>query len=131
MDWASNGDLEAGWLLRKPIPGDPTKRDALLQRAQNRINRAYREVGLTPELAIEAGLTDAESIKAVQIELALTILRNPLGAVQLAENTGPFGGSMTFSENQRQGMWITEDMYSDLGISPHSTARETGTKKTW
>lgn len=131
MNWAKDDDLQNGWLLRKPIPGDPEKRDLLLKRAQRKIVQAFRVAGLTPEKAIETGLTDEESIKAVQVEMSLVLLKNPLGATQLAENTGPFGGSMTFSEGNRGGLVLTEDMYDDLGIAAFPTSRKTGTVPMW
>lgn len=131
MDWATDTDLTGSWLLRKPIPGSAENRVALLVRAQNRIVRAYSKAGLTADKAIEAGLTDAASIKAVQIEMALNSLKNPYGATQLSENTGPFGGSMTFAEGSRGGLVITEDMYDDLGIPSFTTSRQTGSVPMW
>lgn len=130
MDWATDADLTKVWLLRKPIPGDTEGREALLKRAQSRIVRAYREAGLTPELAVQAGLTDEETIRAVQVELVSNSLKNPYGATQLAENTGPFGGSMTFSEGFRGGLSLTDDMIADLGIPLFPTSRKTRSVQT-
>ena len=130
MDWATDADLTKVWLLRKPIPGDIEGREALLKRAQSRIVRAYREAGLTPELAVQAGLTDEETIRAVQVELVSNSLKNPYGATQLAENTGPFGGSMTFSEGFRGGLSLTDDMIADLGIPLFPTSRKTRSVQT-
>lgn len=131
MDWATDTDLTGSWLLRKPIPGDPTNRGALLIRAQNRIVRAFREAGHTADSAIAAGFTDSTAIKAVQVEMALNSLKNPYGATQLSENTGPFGGSMTFAEGFRGGLVLTEDMYADLGIPSFTTSRATGSVPMW
>src|SRR5699024_545560 len=130
MDWATDSELSGAWLLRKPIPGNPENREALLKRAQNRIVRAYREAGLTAEQAIGTGLTDAETIKAVQVEMAMNSLKNPYGATQLSENTGPFGGSMTFAEGFRGGLILTDDMLADLGIPAFPTSRKTGSVQT-
>ena len=130
MDWATDADLTKVWLLRKPIPGDTEGREALLKRAQARIVRAYREAGLTPELAVQTGLTDEETIRAVQVELVSNSLKNPYGATQLAENTGPFGGSMTFSEGFRGGLSLTDDMIADLGIPLFPTSRKTRSVQT-
>jgi len=130
MDWATDKDLTGSWLLRKPIPGNEENREALLKRAQFRIARAYREAGLTADKAIEDRLTDAETIKAVQVEMAMNSLKNPYGATHLAENTGPFGGSMTFAEGFRGGLILTEDMYADLGIPSFPTSRKTGSVQT-
>lgn len=130
MDWATDSELSGAWLLRKPIPGNPENREALLKRAQNRIVRAYREAGLTAEKAIGTGLTDAETIRAVQVEMAMNSLKNPYGATHLAENTGPFGGSMTFSEGYRGGLILTDDMLADLGIPAFPTSRKTGSVQT-
>lgn len=130
MIWATDTELTKSWLLRKPIPGDSGSRTALLKRAQNRITRAYREAGLTAEKAIMAGLTDAETIKAVQVELVSNSLKNPYGATQMSENTGPFGGSMTFAEGFRGGLSLTEDMIADLGIPPFPTSRKTRSVQT-
>lgn len=131
MDWATDSDLTKSWMLRKPIPGSTENRSALLIRAQNRITRAYGKAGLTADKAILAGLTDAASIKAVQIDMALNSLKNPYGASQLSENTGPFGGSMTFAEGFRGGLVITEDMLDDLGIPAFITSRSTGSVPMW
>lgn len=131
MDWATEDDLSNGWLLKKPMPGDTPKREALLVRAQRRITSAYREAGLTVEKAIKAGLTDMETIKAVQVDLALANLKNPYGVTQMSETTGPFGGSMTFAEGQRGGLVLTDDMIADLGIPAFPTSRETGNVRHW
>lgn len=131
MIWAEDSDLQANWLLRKPIPGDDVKRTALLGRAQNRITRAYREAGLTVDKAVATGLTDVATVKAVQVELAMAVLKNPFGATQLSENTGPFGGSMTFPEGSRGGLTLTDDMIADLGIPAFPTTRLTGTVPLW
>lgn len=130
MDWATDSELQTSWLLRKRIPGDPGSRTALLKRAQNRIVRAYREAGLTAEQAVKAGLTDEDTIKAVQVELVSNSLKNPYGATQLSENTGPFGGSMTFAEGFRGGLTLTEEMIADLGIPLFPTSRMTGSVQT-
>lgn len=130
MDWAKDSDLQTSWLLRKPIPGDPGSRTALLKRAQNRIVRAYREAGLTADQAVSAGLTDEGTIKAVQVELVSNSLKNPYGATQLSENTGPFGGSMTFAEGFRGGLTLTEEMIADLGIPLFPTSRKTASVQT-
>lgn len=132
MDWANEQDLVAGWLLRKPMPGDSSQRTALLLRAQRRIEREYRKAGYSSvEAAIAAGLSDADTIKSVQVELAMAVLRNPMGLSQMSETTGPFGASMTFAEGSRFGFTMTEDLYEDLGIEAFSTSRKTGTVPMW
>lgn len=131
MEWAGEADLLKNWLLSTPMPGTSEAREELLNRAQRLIQRAYRAAGMTVDEALSSQQATAEDILGVQVQLAIQVLSNPRGASQLSENTGPFGGSITFGSGVTHRLVLTDEMYEELGLASFVTSRVTGTVPLW
>lgn len=131
MEWATDTDLQNAWLFKQPLPGSVEARKFLLSRAQRKIQNAFSRASRDLESEVTAGRVDPETVRAVQVELASQVLKNPYGARQLSEATGPFSGSMTFADNFGGTMELTSEMYEDLGLVSFQSSRETGTVPMW
>lgn len=131
MKWADTELLNRSWLVKGPIPGTDEKLELLLERAKRKVQLAYKAASLDLEDALSRGLTTEGDIRSVQVDLALAVLKNPMGARSLNETTGPFSGGMTFGGDFLGTLSLTEEMYDMLGVSSYVITRRTGMRETW
>lgn len=92
-------DELAGW-LRVPLTGSDTGWAALVLDMASALVRS--EAGLT-----WAGVEVPAEARAVTFAVAARVWRNPEAATQRSKTTGPFNESMTFSNPQALGLFLS------------------------
>lgn len=131
MEWAQPSDLQKLWFGRGILPGNAEQQKALLARAKRKIELAYKTASLSLEDALASNLTTEEDLKSVQVDLAMAVLKNPMGVRSLNEAAGPYSGGITFSGDYLGTLFMTDEMYEQLGIPSFPMSRRSGMRKTW
>lgn len=114
--YATAADVKARWIGSDSLPSD-AQIETFLDDAEDTILREFPDV---PD-RITGGTLPASRVRKVAARMVIRFLRNPEGAVSVAQTTGPFSESVTRSSEAPGEVALTDEDRADL--RPAATGR--------